>query len=133
MVNPSSSVVYKGLVISLEPFKGRVAPPGGSIPITVTEEVAKGTKGLAEVDRLLLVCPNCREESLLLSSRQTLQKSSFSKCLRPCISYCASVVLMAQTVYLARLPIQVGISVTKRQASIPCSRLRPAPGLIFFP
>ena len=69
MVNPSSSVVYKGLVTSLEPFKGRVAPPGGSIPIAVMEEVAKGMKGLAEVDRLLLVCPNHREESLLLSSR----------------------------------------------------------------
>ena len=44
-------------------------PPGGGIPATVTEEVAKGTKDLAEVDRLLLVCPNHREESLLLSSR----------------------------------------------------------------
>ena len=68
-MNPSSSVVYKGLVTSVGPFKGRVAPPGGGIPIMVTEEVAKGMKGLAEADRLLLVCPNHREESLLLSSR----------------------------------------------------------------
>ena len=133
VVNPSSSVVYKGLVASVDPFNRRVVPPGGGNPITVIEEVAKGTKGLAEVDRLLLVCPKHREESLLLSSRQTLQKSSFSKCLRPCTSSCASVVLMAQTVYLAKLPIQVGISVTKQQASIPCSRLRPAPGFVFFP
>ena len=69
MVNPLSSVVYKGLVSSMDPFKGRVAPPGGGISITVIEEVAKGMKGLAEVDRLLFVCPNRREESLLLSSR----------------------------------------------------------------
>ena len=133
VVNPSSSVVYMGLVTSMEPFKGRVVPPWGSIPVAVTEEVAKGMKGLAEADRLLLVCPNYREESLLLSSRWTLRRSSFSKCLRPCISSCASVVLMAWTVYLARFPIQVGISVTKWQASIPYSRLRPAQGFIFFP
>ena len=69
MVNPSSSVVYKGLVASVEPFIGRVALPGGGIPVTVIEEVAKGTNGLAEADRLLLVCPKCREESLLLSSK----------------------------------------------------------------
>ena len=69
MVNPSSSVVYKGLVASMDPFKGRVVPTGGGIPIAVIEEVAKGTKGLAEVDRLLLVCPKHGEESLLLSSR----------------------------------------------------------------
>ena len=69
MVNPISSVVYKGLVASRDPFKGRVVPPRGGIPVAVIEEVAKGTKGLAEVDRLLLVCPKCREESLLLSSR----------------------------------------------------------------
>ena len=78
MVNPSSSVVYKGLVASKDPFKGRVVPPGGGTPIAVIEEVAKGTKGLAEADRVLLVCPKHREESLLLRSRQTLQKSSFS-------------------------------------------------------
>ena len=69
MVNPSSSVVYKDLVASMDPFKERVVPPGGGIPITVIEEVAKGMKGLAEADRLLLVCPKHREESLLLSSR----------------------------------------------------------------
>ena len=133
VVNPSSSVVYKGLVTSMDPFKGRVVPPGGSTPIAGIEEVAKGTKGLAEADRLLLVCPKHREESLLLTSSQTLQKSSFSKHLRPCTSSCSSVIPMAQTVYLARLPIQVGISVTMRQASISCLRLRPAPGFVFFP
>ena len=68
MVNPSSSVVYKGLVASADPFKGRVVPHGGSTPVAVIE-VAKGTKGLAKADRLLLVCPKHREESLLLSSR----------------------------------------------------------------
>ena len=66
MVNPSSSVVYKGLVASTEPFIGRVVPPGGGTPVAVIEEVAKGMKGLAEADRLLLVCPRHREESLLL-------------------------------------------------------------------
>ena len=57
---------------SVGSFRGRVVPLQGGIPVMVTEEVAKGTKGLAEVDRLLLVCPNHREESLLLSLRQTL-------------------------------------------------------------
>ena len=66
-MNLSPSVVYRGLVASVDPFRGRVVPPGGSTPIAVIEEVAKGTKGLAEVDRLLLVCPRRREESLLLS------------------------------------------------------------------
>ena len=69
MVNPSLSVVYKGLVASTVPFDRRVVPPGGGTPITVIEEVARGTKGLEEVDRLLVVCPKHREESLLMSSR----------------------------------------------------------------
>ena len=133
VVNPSSSVVYRGLVTLVEPFRGKVVPLGGGTPVAVTEEVASGMKGLAEADRLLLVCPSHREESLLLSSRQTLLRSSFSKCFRPCISSYTSVVLMAWTVYLARFPIQVGISATMQQASIPCLRLRPAPGLVFFP
>ena len=44
-------------------------PLGCGTPVAVTEEVASGMKGLAEVDRLLLVCPSHREESLLLSLR----------------------------------------------------------------
>ena len=126
MMNPSSSVVYRGLVTSVEPFR-RVVPLGGGTPVVVTEEVASGMKGLAEADRLLLVCPSHREESLLLSLRRTLWKSSFSKCFRPCTSSCASVVLMARTVYLTRLLIQVGISATMQQAFIPCSRAETSP------
>ena len=61
MGSPSSSVLYKGLVASVGSLKRRVVPPGNSIPVTVIEEVAKGTKGLAEADRLLLVCPKRRE------------------------------------------------------------------------
>ena len=70
-MNPSSSVVYDGPVTSVGFLKGRVVPLEGGAPVVVTEEVAKGTKGLVEADKLLLVCPNCREESLLLSLRQT--------------------------------------------------------------
>ena len=68
-MNPLSSVVYDGLVTSVGFLKGRVVPPEGGAPIAVTEEVASGTKGLAEADKLLLVCSNCREESLLLILR----------------------------------------------------------------
>ena len=62
VVNPLSSVVYRGRATSVEPFRGSVVPCGGGTPVAVTEEVASGTKGLAEADRLLLVCPNGREE-----------------------------------------------------------------------
>ena len=47
VVNPSSSVVYSGLVTSVGSFRG------SGTPAAVTEEVARGTKGVAEVDRLL--------------------------------------------------------------------------------
>ena len=54
-MNPSSSVVYSGLVTSVLPLKGGVVPLEGGTPVVVTEEVVRGTKGFAEADRLLLV------------------------------------------------------------------------------
>ena len=69
VMNPSSSVVHIGLVTSAGPFWGGAVPLEGDTPVAVTEEVAKGMKSFEEVDRLLLVCPSHREESLLLSLR----------------------------------------------------------------
>ena len=71
VVNLSSSVVYSGLVISVELSKEGWCHWKVGTPAAVTE-VGRRTKGLAEPDRLLLVCPSHREESLLLSLRQTL-------------------------------------------------------------
>ena len=83
VVKPSSSVVYSGLVTSVLPLRGGAVPLEGGTPVAVTEEVANGTKGFADADRVLLICPSHRDDSLLLCLRRTLCKSSFSNCFKP--------------------------------------------------
>ena len=72
-----------------EPLRGNVGRSIGVSAVT-TEEVASGTKGLAEAERLLPIGPNLKLERRLVSSRRALQRFSFSSLFHPATTSLAS-------------------------------------------